>query len=95
MGFLQEDESEKILVVLGGGRPRGNTRQLAEAFARGAEDVGHQVELISLNKMDIKGCMGCNACRYGKPCVQKDGFNELIPKIKEAYEFGKTIYEKE
>lgn len=45
--------------------------------------------------MDIKGCMGCNACRYGKPCVQKDGFNELIPKIKEAYEFGKTIYEKE
>lgn len=95
MGFLQEDESEKILVVLGGGRPRGNTRQLAEAFARGAEDAGHQVELISLNKMDIKGCMGCNACRYGKPCVQKDGFNELIPKIKEAYEFGKMIYEKE
>lgn len=28
--------------------------------------------------------MGCNACRYGKPCIQKDDFNKLVPKIKEA-----------
>lgn len=28
--------------------------------------------------------MRCNACRYGKPCVQKDSFNELVPKIKDA-----------
>ena len=26
----------------------------------------------------------CNACRYGKPCVQKDSFNDLVPKIKGA-----------
>ena len=30
------------------------------------------------------GCLGCNACRYGKPCVQKDTFNDLVPKIKAA-----------
>lgn len=75
---------KKILIVLGGGRPKGNTRQLAEAFMQGASDAGHVVELISLNKTEVKGCIGCNACRYGKPCVQKDGFNDLIPKIKEA-----------
>ncbi|MCB6646943.1 NAD(P)H-dependent oxidoreductase [[Clostridium] scindens] len=45
---------------------------------------GHTVDKISLNKTEVKGCIGCNACRYGKPCVQKDGFNDLIPKIKTA-----------
>ena len=75
---------KKILVVLGGGRPNGNTKQLADAFIKGAAEAGHQTELISLNKLRVNGCTGCNACRYGKPCVQKDDFNSLIPKIKEA-----------
>ena len=75
---------KKILVVLGGGRPKGNTRQLVDAFIQGAVDAGHEVELVSLNQVEVKGCMGCNACRYGKPCVQKDGFSELVPKIKAA-----------
>lgn len=75
---------KRILIVLGGGRPKGNTRQLAEAFARGATEAGHHVELISLNEFTVNGCIGCNACRYGKPCIQKDDFNLLVPKIKEA-----------
>lgn len=80
----EECEMKKILVVLGGGRPNGNTKQLADAFIKGAAEAGHQTELISLNKLCVNGCTGCNACRYGKPCVQKDDFNSLIPKIKEA-----------
>lgn len=32
----------------------------------------------------MNGCLGCNACRFGKPCVQKDGFNALAPKIRAA-----------
>lgn len=32
--------------------------------------------------MEVNGCIGCNACRYGKACVQKDDFNDLVPKIK-------------
>lgn len=75
---------KKILVILGGGRPKGNTRQLVDSFMQGVMDAGHTVELISLNKVEVNGCIGCNACRYGKSCVQKDGFNELVPKIKEA-----------
>lgn len=75
---------KNILVVLGGGRTKGNTAQLVEAFMRGAADAGHHTELISLNKLQVNGCTGCNACRYGKPCVQKDDFNALVPKIKEA-----------
>ena len=40
--------------------------------------------MISLNKMEVNGCIGCNACRYGKACVQKDDFNDLVPKIKKS-----------
>ena len=50
---------KRILVVLGGDRPKGNTRQLADAFIQGAVDAGHEVELISLNQVEVKGCMGC------------------------------------
>ena len=75
---------KNIFVVVGGGRPKGNTMQLVEAFIKGAEEAGHSVEKVSLLKTEVKGCLGCNACRYDKPCIQKDGFNELIPKIKKA-----------
>lgn len=75
---------KKILVVQGGGRPHGNTAQLVAAFEKGAVEAGHEVEVISLQKQVVNGCIGCNACRYGKPCIQKDSFNELVPKIKEA-----------
>ena len=75
---------KKILIIQGGGRPKGNTAQLVDAFTKGAEESGHQVDTISLLKNEVKGCLGCNVCRYGKPCVQKDSFNNLVPKIKEA-----------
>lgn len=75
---------KKIIVIQGGGRHKGNTAQLIESFEKGAKEAGHQVEVISLIKNEVKGCIGCNACRYGKPCVQKDDFNELVPKIKTA-----------
>ena len=75
---------KNILIILGGGRPNGNTARLANAFAAGAQEAGHRVEIISLVKTEVRGCLGCNACRYGKPCVQKDGFNDLVPKIKAA-----------
>lgn len=75
---------KRILVVLGGGRQKGNTRQLADAFIQGAVDAGHEIELVSLNQVEVKGCMGCNACQYGKLCIQKDGFSEFVPKVKAA-----------
>lgn len=75
---------KKILVIQGGGRANGNTARLINAFINGAADAGHDAEVISLLKNEVHGCLGCNACRYGKPCVQKDAFHALIPKIKAA-----------
>ena len=75
---------KKILIIQGGGRPKGNTARLVENFEKGAKEAGHETEVVSLLKHEVKGCLGCNACRYGKPCIQKDDFNGLVPKIKEA-----------
>lgn len=75
---------KKILVIQGGGRARGNTAQLIEHFVSGVQSRGHSAEILSLLKNEVKGCLGCNACRYGKPCIQKDAFNRLVPKLKEA-----------
>lgn len=74
----------KILVIQGGGRPKGNTSQLIASFKAGAEESGHSVKVASLMKNEVRGCLGCNACRFGKPCVQKDAFNSLVPSIQEA-----------
>lgn len=30
------------------------------------------MEKVSLLKTEVRGCLGCNAYRYGNPCVQKD-----------------------
>lgn len=57
---------KKILVIVGGGRPRGNTAQLVDAFIRGAQEAGHQVEKVSLLQTEVKGCLGCNACLLWK-----------------------------
>lgn len=73
---------KNILVVVGSGRKRGNTDLLAEAFIRGAEEAGHHVKKVFLGEKLVNGCLGCNACRYGKPCIQKDDFSEMIPDIK-------------
>jgi multimeric flavodoxin WrbA len=82
---------KRILIIQGGGRRNGNTSQLVEAFANGARDAGHQTEVVSLQKYQVNGCIGCNACRYGKPCVQKDDFNTLIPKIRGGRSAGICI----
>lgn len=85
---------KKILLVSAGGRPRGNTAQLIDAFTRGAEDAGHQVERISLLETKVEPCLGCNACRHGKSCVLRDGFQEITPKIEraDALVFASPLY---
>lgn len=67
---------KKILIVQGGGRANGNTAQLAKAFMKGAQEAGHEVELVSLNNVQVNGCIGCNACRYGKPLRAEGWFQQ-------------------
>ena len=61
-----------------------NTTQPVNYFVKGVKESGHLAEIISLAGNEVRECLGCNACRYGKPCIQKDAFNDMIPKIKAA-----------
>lgn len=74
----EEMRMKKILVIQGGGKAKGNNAQLVSSFVAGAEESGHSAEVILLLKNEVKGCMGCNACRYGKPCIQKHAWQFVL-----------------
>ncbi len=68
-----------ILILNGSPRPNGNTAAMVKAFAEGANESGHQVQIISLHNREISGCLGCEYCHnkeYGI-CVQKDDMQEI------------------
>ena len=75
---------KKILVLVTGGRPRGNTRQLADAFAQGAREAGHEVQVLYLQNKEIRGCLGCNACVKLGRCVIDDVVNAAAEKAREC-----------
>ena len=66
--------AKKLVILNGSPRTNGNTKELVKAFVKGAESAGNAVQVFDLQKMNIRGCLGC--CMGGKdeasPCVQKD-----------------------
>ena len=79
----------KILVLSGSPRPRGNTAAMVDAFARGARESGHQVEIIDVCRKKIAGCMACEYCRqkgsgHERQCVQQDDMQAVYPLLDEA-----------
>lgn len=70
---------KKILVIVGSWIRKGNTDLLVDAFIDGAVDAGHKTTKVFLGDKSIEGCRGCNACRWGKPCVIKDDMQDIYP----------------
>ena len=54
---------KKVLVISASPRVNSNSEALAKAFAKGAEESGHEVELISLRGKTINFCRGCLSVR--------------------------------
>lgn len=61
-----------------------NKEILTKECERGANDAGHDVELISLKGKEIKFCIGCLACQSKSSCVLKDDVPEIMEKVKNA-----------
>ena len=79
----------KILVLSGSPRLQGNTAAMVDAFARGARESGHQVEIIDVCRKKIAGCMACEYCRqkgsgHERQCVQQDDMQAVYPLLDEA-----------
>ncbi len=70
---------KNILVISSSPRIGGNSDTLCAEFARGAKESGHTVQTLHLQKMNIRPCIGCEACHQnGGTCVQKDDMEQLF-----------------
>ena len=74
----------KVLIINGSPRVNGNSDLLCDAFIRGAEESGNQVEKISLREKEVHSCKACYACFKTGSCVQKDDMAEILQKLEEA-----------
>ena len=87
--------------ILNGSPRKENTAAMCEAFAEGAKEAGHDVEILHVGKMKINGCLACEYCHTkgeGK-CVQQDDMTQVIAAYQDAdmvvyaspiYYFGMT-----
>lgn len=76
----------KILVLNGSPRPNGATSAMAEAFAQGARQAGHEVDVIAVCQKKIAGCLACEYChtKGGGKCVQQDDMQQIYPLLDQA-----------
>ena len=78
--------SQKIVILNGSPRRKGNTSALVKAFTEGAESAGNTVTEFFLDEMNIHGCKGCFGGHSSRecPCVQKDDMDRIYPAVKES-----------
>ena len=73
--------SKKVLIISTSPRKGGNSDTLAEEFARGAREAGHEVEKIGLWDKTIGFCRGCLACQKTGRCVIHDDADIIAQKM--------------
>jgi len=78
--------NQKIVILNGSPRRKGNTSALVKAFTEGVESAGNTVTEFFLNEMNIHGCKGCFGGHSSRecPCVQKDDMDRIYPAVKES-----------
>lgn len=71
----------KILTLQGGARKKGNTATILGWIEEELTAAGHEVQAVTLQDKNIKGCLACMKCKE-KPevvgCIQKDDAGELL-----------------
>lgn len=77
--------SKSAAIILSSPRKGANSSVLALAMGAGIEDAGGDITVVDLSGLDIKPCLGCEACqRNGGKCVQTDGMQTVYPKVTAA-----------
>ena len=84
------------IAIFNGSPRKENTAAMIEAFREGAEEAGHEVEVLHVGKMKINGCRACEYCHTkgeGK-CIQKDDLEKIMPAYLESdmVVFASPIY---
>lgn len=76
--------SKKVLVISTSLRRSSNSELLAQQFAQGAREAGHQVEFLTLQGKNLQFCKGCLTCLKASRCVIQDDANAIVEKMREA-----------
>jgi multimeric flavodoxin WrbA len=75
----------KIIAVLGSPRPKSNSAALARKILEKASELGGQTEEFVLNKLQFKGCQGCETCKKKLDrCVLEDDLTPVLEAVKAA-----------
>lgn len=85
---------KKVLVISSSLRHGSNSDALAEAFAKGADEAGNEVETITLKGKNLHFCTGCLACQKTQKCVIADDAPAIVNKMyaSDAIVFATPIY---
>ena len=75
---------KNVVVLSASPRKNGNSAILCGEFIKGAEEAGHQAELISLYDKEIGFCKACYACFQTGKCVLKDDMADILEKVQAA-----------
>lgn len=75
---------KKVLILSASPRKNGNSDILCHQFMKGAQEAGHQAEIISLYEKKIGFCRACYVCFRIGSCVLKDDMEEILDKIQAA-----------
>jgi multimeric flavodoxin WrbA len=71
-----------ILAIIGSPHGMGgNTARLMEEVLAGAKSAGGEVEIVSLAELQVKPCVGCDACHKIGTCPINDDFESLKKKL--------------
>lgn len=73
--------SKTVLVISTSPRKNGNSDTLADAFIRGAQQAGNQVEKINLYDKTIGFCKGCLTCQSTQRCIIHDDASAIAQRM--------------
>lgn len=73
---------KKVLILSGSPRKGGNSDVLCDQFAKGALEMGNEVEKIRVVEKKIAPCTGCYFCKdNGGRCALNDDMGDILQKI--------------
>lgn len=78
------DKKLKVLMLNGSPRENGNIALAFQEMEQVFDENNVEYENILLGRMDIRGCIACEACRKNGKCVFNDIVNELAVKFEAA-----------
>lgn len=85
---------KNVLVISASLRGKSNSEALANAFADGAREAGHSVEVVSLRSKEMAFCVGCLSCQGTKRCFIGDDAPAITDKMlnADAIAFATPVY---